>query len=93
MARKEQLSRLLLTPESLRVLQEESKQYHRTLLATFAASLILLYPVNKYAPFGRGFSAIAGKAFLSVGLVAGALYYSNSTCQERLGALKKKIYL
>lgn len=81
-----------MTPESLSILEEESKLYHRTLLATFAASLLLLYPVNKYAPFGKGFSAVAGKAVLSVGLVAGLLYYSNKTCKDKFAALKKKIY-
>lgn len=92
MAKQNQLTKLLLTHESLNILQEESKLYHRTLLATFATSLLLLYPVNKYAPLGKGFSAVVGKAFLSVGLIAGMLYYSNKTCKDKFSVLKKKIY-
>ncbi len=45
---------------------------------SLGASVLLLYPFNKYIKFGSGFSAISLKVICNVGLFLGPSLYLNS---------------
>jgi hypothetical protein len=91
-AKKEQLTRLLLTPESLKLLQKESKQYQRNMYMTAGGSLVMLYPLNRLFSFGGGFTNRIGQTLLSLVFITAPLFYVNYTCKESMKSLKSKIY-
>ena len=87
---KEQLSRLLMSGESLRMLENESKNYQKTLYAAIATSAILVYPLGKVMPVG--FKGKLATFVLGVGMMGGALWGANNYCRQKMLELKQKVY-
>jgi len=79
-----------MSGESLRMMQEESRNYQRTLYAGIAASAVLVYPLGKVMP--AGFKGKIATFVLGVGMVGGALWGVNSYCRPMMLALKQKVY-
>lgn len=86
-ARQDQLARLLMSAESLRMLQEESRHYQRTVYASLAGPLLLSLALGRLLSLGKAKTAAMGAA-----AVGGAVWWANSSCREKLVALKQRIY-
>ena len=90
--KKEQLSRLLMSGESLRMLQDESKKYQKTMYAAIAASALLVYPLGKLMPVGFKGKIATFVLGVGMGMMGGALWAANDYCRQKMLALKQKVY-
>lgn len=88
LANRAQLARLLITDESLKLLEQQSALYQRTMYATLATG-ILIYPLSRVAkgPVRKIAVTIGGLITL-----AGGLWWSNDSCRKQMLALKQRIY-
>jgi hypothetical protein len=80
-----------MTKESLKMLQEESRNYQRTLYGTLAASILLLYPINRLLPL-RGFQGKVVMTGVSIAAVCLPAWWMNNSCREKMVALKQRIF-
>jgi hypothetical protein len=87
-ANKQQLARLLITPQSVKLLQQQSALYQRTIYTTLAAA-VLVYPLSRMA------KGAMSKVTVTLGglmAVAGGLWWSNDSCRKQMLALKQRVY-
>lgn len=89
-AGKEQLTRLLITPESLRLLEQESKTYQRSIYTTLALSALLLYPLHRIPFTGFRGRALLGAA--SIALIVLPVWWVNDSCRRSILALKQRVF-
>lgn len=88
LASRDQLVHLLITDESLKLLQQQSVLYQRTMYTTLAMG-VLIYPLSRlFKGPVRKMTVVFG------GLVAlaGGLWWSNDSCRKQMLNLKQRIY-
>jgi hypothetical protein len=88
LANRAQLTRLLITDESLKLLQQQSALYQRTMYATLAAG-ILIYPLSRMV---KGPVRKIAVTFVGLSALAGGLWWSNDSCKKQMLVLKQRIY-
>ena len=87
-----QLDRILLTKHSLEMLQKESKEYKKMMIATLAGSLLTLYPFNKGIKFGPGMKSFLAKTLCNAAILTVPSISVHIYMRERMSAVKKKVF-
>ena len=74
------------------MLQKESKEYKKMMIAALAGSLLTLYPFNKGIKFGPGMKSFFAKTICNAAILTLPSISVHIYMRERMSVVKKKVF-